>query len=78
MKTGSANWQTITELVETLNEHKAGGADFPTLWTKLLRNHPLVSGIPVQAYIGIEPVLKVELVTGQALILRGGTFHLEP
>jgi hypothetical protein len=47
---------------------KARGDDFPTIWQTILRQHPLVSGKPIQTLKQERPHLEVALVTGHWLI----------
>jgi hypothetical protein len=47
---------------------KARGADFPTIWTSILKAHPLVAGIPVQTITEARAQLEIRLVTGQRLV----------
>jgi hypothetical protein len=67
----------VDRLVEKCVGAKFGGADFPTVWTTILKNNRLVAGRPVQAMEGGEPVLKIRLITNQRLVYGGGRFSLE-
>jgi hypothetical protein len=55
------------------------GADFPTVWQKVLRGHRLVLGVPEQKLEGGEAQLHVRLMTGQWIIFDSGskTFTLQ-
>lgn len=44
------------------------GNDFPTVWTTVLKSHPLVSGIPTSKLEGKRPVLEIRLITGELLV----------
>ena len=43
-------------------------ADFPTVWTSVLRGHRLVVGAPVQHADGERLQLHIRLVTGQQIV----------
>jgi hypothetical protein len=47
------------------------GTDFPSLWATVLKNHPLVNGIPASRLVGNRPVLEVKLITGELLVFDG-------
>ena len=53
-----------TELVRAGNE-------FPTVWATVLKNNPLVNGIPQSQYEGDRPVLVIRLFTGERLVVDG-------
>jgi hypothetical protein len=55
------------------------GNDFPTIWTTMLRDNPLVTGIPESKHDGSRPVLEIHLITGEKLVFDGGSknFSLE-
>lgn len=44
------------------------GQDFPAIWSQILKGHPLVLGVPVQAIQGDRPTLEMPLITGQRLV----------
>lgn len=44
------------------------GNDFPTVWTTLLKGHPLVNGIPESRLEGRRPMLVIRLITGERLL----------
>lgn len=53
------------------------GVDFPTIWSDILRRHPLVlSHVPVQVRIESDPALQIQLMTGQFLRFQDGSFSL--
>lgn len=56
---------------------RRSGADFPTVWNTILRNHPFVAGQPVQAIEDGAPVLKVPLVTGHHLVFGPDGYSIE-
>lgn len=39
------------------------GADFPTIWSTLLKGHPLVEGIPQQRLEGGRSLLEIPMIT---------------
>ena len=53
--------KSCTELVQK-------GNDFPTVWTTMLKSHPLVNGIPESKLEGKRPVLVIRLITGEWLL----------
>lgn len=36
------------ELLKQCNQLLGGGMDFPTLWHEVIKEHPLVTGVPIQ------------------------------
>jgi hypothetical protein len=44
------------------------GADFPAVWSKLLKGHPLIEGIPQQRLEGDRSLLDIPLITGERLV----------
>jgi hypothetical protein len=66
------------ELIRSCEDASRGGADFPTIWHRIIRRHPLVRGVPIQRLSGDGTYLEVRLMTGQSLIVAGDgrTFHL--
>jgi len=52
------------------------GEDFPTIWSGMLRRHPLVLGLPIQVITKSEPILKIQLANGQSLCFQNGAFSL--
>jgi hypothetical protein len=47
------------------------GEDFPTVWHALLKNHPLIDGLPQQRMEGKRSVLEIRLITGERLVFDG-------
>ena len=58
-------------LAEVCTELVRKGADFPTIWTTLLKRHSLVDGIPESRLEGNRPMLVVRLITGELLVFDG-------
>jgi len=52
------------------------GDDFPTIWSDILRHHPLVLAIPVQVTTTTDPMLKIQLANGLSLYFQNGAFSL--
>jgi len=44
------------------------GEDFPTVWTSVLKSHPLVNGLPQSKLEGKRPVLEIKLIIGERLV----------
>lgn len=66
----------VSRLVEECNVARRSGADFPTVWASLLKEHTYIAGAPRQHLAGSRPVLTVPLITGQDLIFDGEVFSL--
>ena len=67
----------MNTLLERCNAERSNGADFPTVWNKILKAHHLVNGVPVQAIENGESVLKVRLITGHHLVCGPDGYSLE-
>jgi hypothetical protein len=67
---------TTAELLQKCLAAARAGADFPKVWSSILKNHPLVLGAPIQGLDGGRPVLEVRLITGQRLILDAEGYAL--
>jgi len=46
----------------------ANGADFPTVWQRILKGHALIAGPPVSAIRDGRARLEINLITGQRLV----------
>jgi hypothetical protein len=66
----------VARLLKTCNDERSGGADFPTVWTNVLKAHPYVAGLPIQDKNEDGPFLKVPLITGQFLVFLGSNFSI--
>jgi hypothetical protein len=68
-----------SELARTCTEAVRKGTNFPIVWYRLIKRHPLVEGIPRQRREGERSVLDIPLVTGERLVFDGDakTFSLE-
>ncbi len=47
------------------------GNDFSTIWSTLLKAHPLVDGTPLQRVEGTRTLLDIPLITGERLVFDG-------
>ncbi len=68
--------ESVAGLLQQCVAARVSGADFPTVWQNILRNHPLVIGPPIQRLEGQAPVLEIRLITGQRLIYDDKGFAL--
>jgi hypothetical protein len=66
----------VKRLLSACNAEKGKGADFPTIWTNVLKVHPYVAGLPIQDKDENGPVLKIPLITGQFVVFLGSGFSL--
>ncbi|WP_445678697.1 hypothetical protein [Radicibacter daui] len=66
----------VSRLVNDCNQARRSGADFPTVWTAVLKEHTYIAGSPRQQICGTTPVLTVPLITGQDLVFDGEVFSL--
>jgi hypothetical protein len=65
------------DLLDACHAARQDGADFPTIWRNVLRDHALVIGPPVQGGDREGPALEIRLVTGQSLVFRPAAISLE-
>jgi hypothetical protein len=68
---------SASDLLSACKSARAAGADFPTIWSSLLRSHALVLGPPHTAGDVAAPALEIRLMNGQSLVFRAGEFSLE-
>jgi len=66
----------VARLLRECNLERHKGADFPTIWTTILKGHPYVAGLPEQGKDAAGPLLLIPLITGQQLIFDGSAFSL--
>jgi hypothetical protein len=66
-----------SDLLSACKTARAAGADFPTIWTNVLKDDVLVLGPPRQGGDVDAPALEVRLLNGQSLVFRAGEFSLE-
>lgn len=69
--------ETARDLLDACHAARQRGADFPTIWRNLLKDHALVLGPPVQGGDREGPALEVRLLTGQCLVFRPAAISLE-
>ena len=65
------------DLLDACHAARQCGADFPTIWRNVLKDHSLVAGLPVQGDDIVDPALEVHLLTGQSLVFRPAAISLE-
>lgn len=67
---------TADELVRACEAARQQGKDFPTIWTTILKNHPLVFGLPSHCVVNGEAQIVVSLIDGRRLLStpRGFSF----
>jgi hypothetical protein len=63
---------TADELLRDCVLAAGRGADFPAVWRSVLKGHHFVAGLPIQHLDSGTPVLKVPLLSGQAIIVGPG------
>lgn len=64
------------ELLRQCEEARVAGRDFPTIWSTILKRHPLVKGLPGHEIREGEALIVVHLLTGQRLASATGGFLL--
>ncbi len=52
-------------------EFVRNGGDFTTVWTTLLKSHPLVNGLPEAKLADKRGMLDIQLITGERLVYDG-------
>jgi hypothetical protein len=66
--------ETANDLVLKCTAIAQMGANFPTVWDKVLKGHALVAGPPTQTFDDqIGPQLEIGLVNGQRLIYNSAS-----
>jgi hypothetical protein len=66
-----------SDLLQACRQAHEAGADFPTIWATVLKEHSLVVGPPFPGDDRNSPSVEVRLLTGQSIVYRGGDFSLE-
>ena len=64
------------ELLQACNSASRDGADFPTIWQKILKGNIFVTGTPIQGINNEGPTLEIPLLTGQRLIFGAKVISL--
>jgi hypothetical protein len=59
------------DLAQQCTELIRAGDDFPTIWTTLLKLHPLVDGIAQSKIVHGRTILEIRLITGERLVFDG-------
>jgi hypothetical protein len=75
---GRAQDSSLTLLQRCISAQR-DGADFPAIWSLILKNHPLVAGLPNNSVKAGRIRLEVPLITGQRLVCdaASGEFTLD-
>jgi hypothetical protein len=56
------------DLLRACEAARQQGKDFPTIWTTILKNHPLVLGLPSHSVVNGEAKIVVSLIDGRRLL----------
>lgn len=67
----------VTDLLLHCRQARSAGQDFPSIWSGILKGHPLVLGSPVQGHDGETARLAVRLLGDFALVFDGDDFSVE-
>jgi hypothetical protein len=67
----------VEDLLARCHVAREAGTQFPEVWDKILRVHPLVLGLPIQVVTGSKPQLKIQLINGQFICLIDGGYSLD-
>jgi hypothetical protein len=67
----------VANLLDACNDARRAGLDFPSIWNNILKNHPLVTGEPVQGYSAVGPMLEIPLFAGQILLFDTKGFTIK-
>jgi hypothetical protein len=75
----SVNQETSSTLLERCISARRNGATFPTIWSLILKGHPLVAGLPTNTVREGRIVLEVALICGRRLVddSASGKFFLD-
>ena len=63
--------ERANDLAATCTALMRQGTDFPTIWSTVLKSHPLVDGIPHQRIEGTRSLLDISLITGERIVFDG-------
>jgi hypothetical protein len=69
----SALEETSSSLLERCISAQRNGATFPTIWSLILKGHPLVAGLPTNAIREGRTVLEVPLISGRRLVCESAS-----
>jgi hypothetical protein len=64
----SADQETSSALLERCISARRNEATFPTIWSLILKGHPLVAGLPTNTVREGRIVLEIPLVCGRRLV----------
>ncbi len=74
----SADQETSSTLLERCISARRNGATFPTIWSLILKGHPLVAGLPINIVREGRIVLEIPLICGRRLVCNySGKFTLD-
>lgn len=65
------------DLLARCERARLDGKDFPTIWISILRNHPLVIGLPQHDVRDGEALIVIRLIGGRALLSFRSGFRLD-
>jgi hypothetical protein len=68
--------ETSAQLLTRCVTASRNGADFPSIWHSVLKDHTLVVGPPVNSVRGGHITLEVPLITGQRLLFDSSSSEL--
>ena len=60
---------TADELLRACVAAASEGADFPAVWSTILRGHQFVAGLPIQTVMDDTPILRVPLFSGEFILV---------
>ena len=71
--------EQASDLVRSCTDAVRKGVNFPSVWYRLIKRHPLVEGIPRERIEGERSLLDIPLVTGERLVFdrAANRFRLE-
>jgi hypothetical protein len=75
----TAYQETSSTLLERCISARRNGASFPTIWSLILKGHPLVAGLPTNTVREGRIVLEIPLICGRQLVddSASGKFSLD-
>ena len=68
--------ETSAELLTRCLAASRNGADFPSIWHAVLKDHTLVVGPPVNSVRAGHITLEIPLITGQRLVFDSSSSEL--
>jgi len=71
--------QQASDLARSCTDAIRKGINFPSVWYRLIKGHPLVEGIPRERIEGERSLLDIPLATGERLVFdrAANGFRLE-